>query len=469
MQGQGRAASATRQNSIEQRHSAERRHSMDERHSAERRTSAERRPKPFGPTAQMTPQVSQFWQHELPSGETAQVWFVADGGYLTQAVYQLSCLKPDTVTAVDMRGLNLSAGGTLCLVQVAFRAGTNLNCFLFDILQLGVSFQAVMPFLQNGQISKLMYDAPTHAKILAQQFGITLAGVFHAETAYEMLAVKQPVSMVDLLQWCGKASSVLKAEALMMERAPELWSHRPLAEDTLAFAINAVCILHAAGYVLWYRLCNKLGQSTAQMALQVSEQRAQAAAAAGWAVRQAGVHQDRYDPELDKWIAQRQGLQAGTLSGAPQPYAPSPAVRAGDSPRTASWRATVAQMQSRPSTELGSRQRSSSPTLQSWLERRSAARRSDDHKVHRASSLPPPKSTFVGGGAAVPSMSPTLTAGIEPFRLGFHLDSLASDGRTWAEILEEEQAREAEKDSEEDLFKQLQQEEQRRLVQAELS
>jgi len=51
---------------------------------------------------------------------------------------------------------------------------------------------------------------------------------------------------------------------------------------------------------------------------------------------------------------------------------------------------------------------------------------------------------------------------MEPFRMAsLNLDQLAGDGRTWAEMLDDERA------GEDALFKDLQKEEQRRLAQAE--
>merc|ERR1719512_310326 len=92
-----------------------------------------------------------------------------------------------------------------------------------------------------------------------------------------------------------------------MERAPELWSHRPFAKDTIAYAVNSICSLHSAGYVLWERLCTMSGQSSAHHFLQGTQLRLKQASMEGMSERQQGVFQDRYDPELNNWLARRHG------------------------------------------------------------------------------------------------------------------------------------------------------------------
>jgi len=430
----------------------------------ERRHSLERRPKSLGPGIRPQVQVSEIWQHRLPSGGNVQVCLVADQQMLNQAAYRLNMLRPETVTAMDFQGINLANGGRLCLGQIVYHDGVNLNCFLFDMIQLGDSFQVLMPFLQNGQVSKLIFDVQ-HAKTLAQQFGITLAGIFLAPCAFEMLASRPASTMIDLLEWCGVAPPFARSEALMMERAPELWSHRPLAKDTLVVGVQSICYLHAAGHVLWMRLRSTCGPNAGHMVLNNSHTRVQTVAAVGWQLRQAG--QDAPDPELNDWLARRFG-KPDTSTTEPEVadnYELNTAVREGDSPRTASWRATVAKVQGSSSRAVSrsagepSRQRSSSPTLESWIARRNAVFKSGDQpKVHRATSLPPRPSEFIKDNESFKPTSPTM----EPFRMAsLNLDQLAGDGRTWAEMLDDERA------GEDALFKDLQKEEQRRLAQAE--
>lgn len=230
------------------------------------------------------------------------------------------------------------------------------------------------------------------------------------------------------------------------------------------------------------------GQRSAQTVTQTSQQRVQAATNAGWQLRQKGITagEGQHDAELDSWLARRFG--AGASGGArdkPAEEGPPPegVVRAGDSPRTASWRATVAQLQPHRSKSRAlsqSRQRSESPGLDSWIARRNQVKGTDDvatskePKAHRASSLPPKRSEFINSASdrGIKPSSPLVgpASAMEALRMGLQLDSLKGDGRTWAEILEDEQAtQEDEKDADEDLFKTLQQEEKKRLAQAELT
>lgn len=461
---------AARPFSKERRQSAER--NSGNRSPSRRASQEPRRGKSFGPAARTGgSQPSEFWQHRLASGEVAHVWFIADQESLFQAISVLNCLRQAVVTSWDLQGINLAQGGQLCLAQLAFHDGTNQNCYLFDILQLGDHFQGLMSFLQNPQVSKLVYDANTHSKILAQHFGIAIAGVFHAQAAYEMLASRPSNNLVELLTWCGKAPPLMMHEVKMIGLAPELWSHRPLARDTLAFAVQSICALHSAGYVLWERLCTVGGSQNAHNFLQGSQQKLQQATQQGFSIRQTGIYHDRYDPELDNWLARRHGKVSAALpklNNMPDARAPVSAVREGDSPRTASWRAAVAQLQEVTRPELGgARQRSSSPTLTRWLERRHNLPETEGEvqprHINRASSMPPSSELLkakveeqVGGAAAMEALRHSLT-----------LEGLAGDGRTWAEILDEEKTLEAEKNSEEELFKTLQNEDRARIAQAE--
>lgn len=528
-----RRTSADRRYSAERRHSAERRFSTERRHSAERRTSTERRgsaerrlsnerrfnaerppfmrgnsvermlppgararPKSVGPSAYRRSgsvfaerqydreprggqgvQLSEFWPHKLPNGNPVQVWIVADQGQLNQAAYRLNFLQQ--VAAVDFQGVNPQGGGRLSLCLVVFMDGNCLHCFVFDLLQLGDAFQALMPFLQSNTVSKLIYDVATNAKLCAQQFGITLAGVFHAQSAYELLVGQQAGSLIELLDWCKVAPAQARAEATMMERAPELWGHRPLAKETIIHAVHSVSFLHAAGHILWTRIVGSGGNQSASMVTQASQQRVQAAVSAGWALRNQGIKatDNRYDPELDSWLARR--FNAKQEDGPPVPEG---AVRAGDSPRTASWRATVAQMQptAHRSKSRGlsqSRQRSESPSLEGWIAARNQVKGTEQVAVtatapraHRATSLPPKRlDAQMGGEREYVPTSPMMTpGGLEALRSELQLEALKGDGRTWAEILEDEQATE-EKDADDDLFKTLQQEDRRRLAEAEFS
>lgn len=508
--------------STDRRHSAER---AERRFSAERRLqSPPRGGKGKGPltsiafdrSLQKGVQQSDWWTHSLHSGGNAHVSLVADASALGQAAHRLNFLGPETLAAVDCQGVGLhTAAGKICILQVAFRHGVTLEVFLFDVAQLGEQVQVLLPFLQNARASKLIHNAQQYATVLAQQFGLTLAGVIDANWAYETLHGKPLGCLSDLLDWCGVLPLNVKEEALRIERNPELWAHRPLARNVLMYAVQSICTLHSAVPVLWSRLTDALGPSVFDVADTASRQRVEVAAAAGWACRQAGLWTAEHiypqapnpgfpepDPELNDWLAKRFGANSSTTpapSSSPAagggtgnaargqgPALPSVArraqsqeplasatavVRADDSPRTASWRAAMAQLGPQAQNRaFSARQRSSSPCLETWLARRSEIKAAEPalKPPRRASSLPP-------RGTGMDSSGPQFAQPpLEQFGIGFQQMSeytaLDRDQRPWAEILEEEQAQEAEESRrcEEDLFEELQQEERRRLAQSEL-
>ena len=101
------------------------------------------------------------------------------------------------------------------------------------------------------------------------------------------------------------------------------------------------------------------------------------------------------ESDLDDWLAKRFGRQeaaappsaAVRARSADKPKLPETAFREGDSPRTAAWRAAVAELN--PPRIQPSRQRSASPTLNNWLSRRDERRaNARPGASHRASSLP---------------------------------------------------------------------------------
>merc|ERR1712232_139857 len=95
--------------------------------------------------------------------------------------------------------------------------------------------------------------------------------------------------------------------------------------------------------------------------------------------------------------------------------------------------------------------------------------------AHRATSLPPTEREQKSHrSSSVPARNPGLDDDQHDFslmNLGLGFSNMERDQRAWAEILEEEKAEEADEAQrcEEDLFEQLQQEERRRLMQAELA
>lgn len=290
-------------------------------------------------------------------------------------------------------------------MQVAFWDGGGLQCFLFDIMQLGEHVGALSQFLQNADTPKFIFNAQLASQVLAHKFGITVAGVIDVGTAYQMLNNGQPLAnLMDYLEWCGVALPGARAEWQKMDRNPELWAHRPSARPTLNYAVQGICSLHASYPLLSSRLVSFFGPTSLEMVENLSNQLVRVHATAGWSCRNAGlwigeqgVPKEDGDAELDDWLSKRfskgEGA-AGRRTASPEklglPDLPVTAVRAEDSPRTASWRAAVAQLAA-PST--ATRQRSASPTLETWIARRNAARTSsrepdDQRRARRAASMP---------------------------------------------------------------------------------
>jgi len=434
---------------------------------------------------QHEPQQSQWWQHSLPNGQPAQVFLVADPQALAQAVSRLSYQGPRSLTAVDIQGVNLrAAAGRLCLLQVAFWDGGGLQCFLFDIMQLGEHVGALSPFLQHDQAPKLLYNAQLAATVLAHKFGITLAGIIDVGVAFGLLQKGGSLnSVMDYFEWCDVAVPGQRAQWSEIDANHEVWAHRPLDRNTLSCAVQGICTLHATYPLLSARLCASYGQNALEMLASMSHQLVQVHATAGWSCRHAGLwigeqgasKEDVDDPGLDDWLAKRFGNDKNKKGGAAvanRPKSPEhriralkltelpvTAVRATDSPRTASWRAAVAELAAPPG---GSRQRSGSPNLESWLARRTQAKNGkDDPKSKRSASVP-------ARGEGGPEEKKNERWDASPFGIGLPMGRdfvrPADDRRNWAEILEDEQAKEAE--DEEDIFEQLQQQERERLAQA---
>jgi len=307
-----------------------------------------------------------------------------------------------------------------------------------------------------------------------------------------------------------------------MKNTPELWGHRPFQRGVLNHAVKHMGHLSAASPVLWERLSYTFGPNIFHTVQTTSQNRANIAASAGFACRQQfkTMYDDQTknqphphaaamgfpdsaqvedDGEMDDWLAKRFGKKGGASAsgdkgtpasaqsatvgerGAPaipgigrralsQDRLPllASAMRDGDSPRTAAWRAVVAQMsaphggRAAASSQLGSRQRSSSPTLENWLARRTVEKGKEPGESRRASSLPPPPRESVlepafGQFDGLPRTMPVYS----------HID-VEVDHRPWVEIVEEEHEKEA-KECEDDLFEELKQEDLRRLNEAEIS
>jgi len=477
---------AKRRDSLERRLSADGRsppprQSSKERsdRSPERRTSLEpsgvpRRAKPFGIPKRLnfppqnSTQISGQWAHQLTDGSSASVYLIADQMNLQQAASRLNNLQQGAIIVMDCHGQDLrAAAGKLCLLVVAFSDANGLQVFMFDVLQLGEQLYTLVPFFTNANASKITADATTHATLFAHKFGINLNGVIDAQWAYETLEKKSMVNATSFLDWCGLAPPQFKEEAARMEQNPEMWGQRPLPNPALMHATDGICLLHSASAVMWTRLAKSFGNTVFNMVANASRQRVEMAAAAGWACRNAGLwtaeqdyanEEGNKEAELDDWLARRFGKApekpqpAASLRArsADKPALPESAFRRGDSPRTAAWRAVMAQMN--PPRITPSRQRSASPTLENWLSRRGSAReRRAPGASHRASSLPSRDRERDKDEETFEEYRPRP---LQPL----NFDNI--NRKPWAEIVEE---------GDEEVFEDLNKAEHKRLNQAEIS
>mmetsp|Transcript_11123 Transcript_11123/g.25207 ORF Transcript_11123/g.25207 Transcript_11123/m.25207 type:complete len:1125 (+) Transcript_11123:69-3443(+) len=447
---------ASQRRSVERRLSQERR-PTERRHSQERR-QFERRPGSKGPAggtrgpsgysgcgnsygykewgSNGLRQQSEAWTLNLPSANsTAQVMLVADPNALARAASRLSYLSASEYAAVDCQGQDLSGGGQISLIQVACHSvnGQGIECYLFDVLQLGEHVHAVLSFLQNQRISKIVHDAHPLATALAFNFGVQIAGaVVDATWVYENLVRKDKSGgLTDVLEWCEVSSREMHEDSVKAEKMAKGWRDRPLVRSVLSYAAQAVCLLHATGPVMWQRLNSWGGANGPNLAMGNSAQKVWQACQVGWSLRQVhmqkwgngvggvmggmpgGTEPDQQDPDLDDWLAKRFNPDQGggkatsslALGGAVRRAQSQRAfrsssvdrlggVRLGDSPRTAEWRAAVAYQKGISSSNLGegSRDRSNSPTMLDWIQRREAikqAEQSGQSRSRRAASAGP--------------------------------------------------------------------------------
>jgi len=482
-----RATFGRRPGSVDRRTSQERRTSLERKRSLERRRGGSLERRKIGTfDRNFIPHQSEWWAQPLSDGRQAQVYLIADVQGLQNAAWRLNNLSDEWTSAVDCQGVDLSAAsGKLCIMEVAVRDTQGTHCYIFDIMQLGESIQLLAPFLTNPGSSKIFNDAQKHSTVLAHKFGIMLQGVIDAQCAVEMLENKTINNLWEFVEWCNVGPPYLKEEALRWDRSSEVWAHRPLPKAAISYLVTGACALQAGSPVLWQRLVQQMGQTGPAMVANWSQYRVHMAASAGWACRQAGLWTgdtdfpevtsqmtgnapDKPDPELDDWLAKRFGDgKKGATQREPSMIRKLPCqvaatvMREGDSPRTASWRAAVAQID----LQRQERQRSSSPDLESWLARRTAMLGGDPEQKQsrRASSLPPVRSSASATKVSMTESAQAATATHEgPFGFGLQIpafNELEPDRRDWAEILEDEQAKEAEEEG--DLFKQMEEERQR--------
>jgi len=404
-------------------------------------------------------QMSEFWQQDLECGARARCWLVADADEMADACDRLNSLDATTLTSVDARGTaHQYVSGSLSLLQIAFNTKQGFECFMFDATQLGHLFDLLRPFLENADLAKIVNDSQVQGKLLAQQFGITMAGAIDTKVAYEELNSKPPGSVVDIFEHCALATESFKDESTRMESAFALWAQRPLLRNVLMYGVSFTCLLHAAGRVLGERLSRAAGPAATATVATVSQQKLEAAALLGWAQRQhAGLKaaeeagrqgpdgnwywaqaSDRPDPELSDWLAKRftAASHCGTAAtnwarSKDAKTLPLPsslctmAGRPGDSPRTTEWRAAVVTVQQQSSSRL----RSSSPRLQNWLELRTGAKaQQQQHKPQRrAVSMPPISSSDMKDEDEEPEVTFAQVKDLMAWNIG-------ENKKAWAEV-----------------------------------
>lgn len=436
------------------------------------------------------PQTSEMWQHSLPNGAPAMCFLVADKDALGRAITHLSQQGTSSLTALGFQGVNLrAAAGRLCLMQVAFFDRSCLQVYLFDIMQLGEHVTALTGFLQSATTPKFIYNAQLAATVLAHKFGLTLMGCIDVGIAYQMIENNVLLELDDYFDWCGVVIPGARQEAQKLQKNPDTWAHRPMAKSTVNFAVQNIATVHASYQMLSTRLFSFCGPQSIDMALLHTNQMVQVHATAGWSCRKAGLWVGEQNPAkehddlaMDDWLQKRFGKKSAApptrREASPLrqgvkldlPALPETAVRAEDSPRTASWRVAVAALTA-PSQP--SRQRSSSPTLDSWLARRSQVLDEEkEPQSKRASSLP-----SITRKLPTTSLKPDEPAKADndakrwdgPFDIGMRgipFGQLGGDRKAWVDITEDEQTKDAEEDQEE-LFAELNNMTTTRLQQAE--
>jgi len=92
-----------------------------------------------------------------------------------ESLYELKCLEPNSLLAVDCEGVKLSRKGELTIVTVA----TEEKAYIFDVIKLKqAAFDGgLREILQDKSREKLMFDGRQDSDGLWHQFGVKLAGV----------------------------------------------------------------------------------------------------------------------------------------------------------------------------------------------------------------------------------------------------------------------------------------------------
>lgn len=168
-------------------------------------------------------------------------------------IQKLGSLQANLV-ALDCEGLNLSADGTLCTLQLGYiHASNRIEVSVVDVLSLGSHVQRLKPFLEGGQSAKFVHDCRNDCAALKHQFGIDVNNVFDTQLAHELLTDEMS----------GGTNRMFKNVGIDPSKGSidhNRWATRPLTKDQIIYASMDVYLLYLAIPELLIRL-ERLNQS----------------------------------------------------------------------------------------------------------------------------------------------------------------------------------------------------------------
>lgn len=259
------------------------------------------------PASQQQVPSEQPRRMTLPSGDSALVSFVADPRSASAMATRLGSFADETFVTLDAEGLEEG----VCLLQLAFDAGSGLECYLVDVVSLADHLQSIVgPFLQSPNTLKFIHDVRMDAEALYKYFGISLAGVLDTQLMYELATGVVFGGLGDVLEWCGVAAHTSKSEVhRLMDNDTDLWRRRPLTKALESYAVQDVCLLHAALPRLQERMeevpssIRGEGRNVWDLLLQASSQRV----AQAWAFGER--RSVAFDPRLCHRLTSRELLE----------------------------------------------------------------------------------------------------------------------------------------------------------------
>ena len=166
-------------------------------------------------------------------------------------------IKESKLIAVDLEGVDLSAEGTICIVQIA----TSLDApvYLFDIVALGMtafSDEALKGLLEDGDIQKILFDVRADANALSHLFKVKMENVIDlqlVDAAYSRLNGKDD-DRVHGLGWLltkTQRANLSDTEKVHMKELKDnmkaiydtnnrIWEGRPLSPTLLEYCTDAI-------------------------------------------------------------------------------------------------------------------------------------------------------------------------------------------------------------------------------------